>query len=147
MRMLSGKVVHQMDGKNRIRIPAKYKNAFPEKETLYFVEYADGCITVMPESVLDERLATFDEDNPGDPEMMNAKRRIMCSIEEVTEDPQGRTPIPKYFREYAGIEKDVVTVGMGKYIEIWALERFQSNVGSMSNQQANAVAYKKRAEQ
>ena len=147
MKLLSGKVVHQLDAKNRIRIPAKYKNAFPEKEKLYFVEYADGCVTVMPESVLDERLASFDEVNPGDPEMMNAKRRIMCSIEELTEDPQGRAQIPKYFREYAGIEKDVVTVGMGKYIEIWALDRFESNVGSMTIQQAHAVAYKKRTEQ
>ena len=48
MKLLSGKVAHQLDAKNRIRIPAKYKNAFPEKEKLYFVEYAPGCISVMP---------------------------------------------------------------------------------------------------
>ena len=145
--MLSGKVVHQMDAKNRIRIPAKYKNAFPDREKLYFVEYAPDCITVMPESVLSTKLASFDEVNPGDPDMMIAKRRILSSIDEVSEDGQGRTQIPKSFRDYAKLTKDVVTVGMGKYIEIWALERFQSNVGSMSIQQANAVAYKKRAEQ
>ena len=147
MKLLSGKVVHQLDTKNRIRIPAKYKNAFPEKEKLFFVEYAPDCISVMPESVLGSRLASFDEVNPGDPVMMNAKRRILCSIEEVTEDAQGRTQIPKSFREYAELEKDVVTVGMGDYVEIWSQEKFEASVGGMTIQQANAVAYKKTAEQ
>lgn len=145
MKLLSGKVVHQLDTKNRIRIPAKYKSAFPENEKLYFVEYATGCISVMPESVLGERLASFDEVDPGDPELMNAKRRIMSSIEEVAEDAQGRAQIPRSFREYAGLEKDVVTVGMGKYIEIWALERFESTVENMTIQQANKLAYQKRS--
>ena len=39
MKLLSGKVAHQLDAKNRIRIPAKYKGAFPKGETLYYVEY------------------------------------------------------------------------------------------------------------
>ncbi len=147
MKLLSGKVAHQLDAKNRIRIPAKYKNAFPENEKLYYVEYAPDCISVMPESVLGERLASFDEVNPGDPVMMNAKRRILCSIDEVAEDAQGRAQIPKSFREYAGLVKDVVTVGMGNYIEIWAQEKFENSVGSMTIEQANRVAYKKSSEQ
>ena len=72
MKLLSGKVAHQLDAKNRIRIPAKYKGAFPKGETLYYVEYAPHCISVMPESVLGKKLASFDEVNPGDPEMMGA---------------------------------------------------------------------------
>ena len=145
--MLSGKVVHQMDAKNRIRIPAKYKNAFPDREKLYFVEYAPDCITVMPESVLSKKLASFDEVNPGDPNMMIAKRRILSSIDEVSEDGQGRTQIPKSFRDYAKLTKDVVTVGMGSYIEIWSLEKFEEQMNGMSIQQANTLAYKKKAEQ
>ncbi len=144
MKLLSGKVAHQLDAKNRIRIPAKYKNAFPTGEPLYYVEYAPACISVMPESVLNSRLASFDEVNPGDPEMMNAKRRILCSIEEVVEDGQGRAQLPKSFREYASIEKDVITVGMGDYVEIWAQDRFERAVGDMTIQQANALAYKKK---
>ncbi len=145
--MLSGKVVHQMDAKNRIRIPAKYKNAFPDREKLYFVEYAPDCITVMPESVLSTKLASFDEVNPGDPDMMIAKRRILSSIDEVSEDGQGRTQIPKSFRDYAKLTKDVVTVGMGNYVEIWSLEKFEEQMNGMSIQQANTLAYKKKAEQ
>ena len=146
MKLLSGKVAHQLDAKNRIRIPAKYKGAFPKGETLYYVEYAPHCISVMPESVPGKKLASFDEVNPGDPGMMDAKRRILSSIEEVTEDGQGRAQLPKSFREYAGLVKDVITVGMGDYVEIWAQEQFEQSVGKMSIQQANALAYKRSAE-
>ena len=38
MKFLSGKVAHQLDAKNRIRIPAKYKAAFPKGEVLDDVE-------------------------------------------------------------------------------------------------------------
>lgn len=145
--MLSGKVAHQMDGKNRIRIPAKFRNAFPKGEALYYVEYGTGCVSVMPESVLNQKLALFNEADPGDPEMMNAKRRILSSVEELSEDGQGRTQIPRPFRLYASLEKDVITVGMGNYVEIWAAEKFETDVGSMSIQQANQVAYKKRSVQ
>ena len=147
MKFLSGKIVHQMDAKNRIRIPAKYKGGFPEKERLYFVEYAPDCITVMPESVLGVKLASFDNVDPGDPELMAAKRRIMSSIDEVTEDGQGRTQIPKSFRDYAKLTKDVVTVGMGNYVEIWSLEKFEEQMNGMTIRQANAIAYKKNTEQ
>ena len=75
-----------------------------------------------------------------------AKRRILSSIEEVTEDGQGRAQLPKSFREYAGLVKDVITVGMGDYVEIWAQEQFEQSVGKMSIQQANALAYKRSAE-
>ena len=134
MKLLSGKVAHQLDAKNRIRIPAKYKGAFPKGEALYYVEYAPGCVSVMPESVLSSKLASFDEVSPGDPAVMNAKRRILSSIEEVVEDGQGRAQLPKSFREYAGLQKDVVTVGMGDYVDIWAQEKFDEAVGSMSIQ-------------
>ena len=147
MKFLSGKVAHQLDAKNRIRIPAKYKAAFPKGEVLYYVEYAPGCISVMPESVLSRKLASFDEVNPGDPQMMEAKRRIMSCIDEVTEDGQGRAQIPKSFRDYAGLVKDVVTVGMGDYVEIWAQDKFEQSVGGLSIQQANALAYKRNTEQ
>ena len=79
--------------------------------------------------------------------MMIAKRRILSSIDQATEDGQGRTQIPKSFRDYAKLSKDVVTVGMGNYVEIWSLEKFEEQMSGMSIQQANTLAYKKKAEQ
>ncbi len=131
MKLLSGQVSHTLDAKNRIRIPAKYKNAF-NGEALYFVSYADKCIFVLPESALQARLERFSSITTAEPEKLAAKRRILSQIEEVEEDGQGRTVLSQSLRTKAGIVKDVVTVGMGDFIEIWAKERFLADEEDMS---------------
>ena len=40
-------------------------------------------------------------------------------------DKQGRILIPNVLREFAGLTKDVVLVGVGSRIEIWGRERFE----------------------
>ena len=141
MKFMTGTVEHQLDGKNRIRIPAKFRSAFPEKETLYFVRYNADRVAVMPESVLNAKMKVFDDITPDDEEAMDAMAKILGSVEELSEDNQGRTMIPRYFRDAAGIEKDVVTVGMGTYIEIWAKQLHEEKMRKMTVQHANAVAY------
>ncbi len=37
-------------------------------------------------------------------------------------DKQGRINIPAYLREYAGLKKDVVVIGVMNRIEVWSLE-------------------------
>ena len=41
-------------------------------------------------------------------------------------DKQGRTLIPAALRERAGIDKDVVLVGMIDKVEVWSKERFEA---------------------
>ena len=42
-------------------------------------------------------------------------------------DKQGRILIPTKLREQAGLEKDVVFVGVVSKIEIWSKERWENN--------------------
>ena len=135
-KLLSGQVAHQLDQKNRIRIPSKYKNAFPQNEALYFVRYNDMCVFIMPESSLQRRLARYNEIDTSNPQLMAAKRAIMKRIETVEEDNQGRTVLSQSLREAVGIVKDVVTVGMGDYLELWSRERLAAEDEEMSSADA-----------
>ena len=54
MKYFSGTVSHQLDAKNRIRIPAKFRNDLDD--AYYFVAGAQGCISVFPKAALEERL-------------------------------------------------------------------------------------------
>ena len=40
-------------------------------------------------------------------------------------DKQGRILIPKYLKDYAGIKRDVVIIGVSNRIEIWSRESWQ----------------------
>jgi len=42
-------------------------------------------------------------------------------------DKQGRILIPNKLREQAGLEKDIVFVGVLSKIEIWSKEKWESN--------------------
>ena len=51
---LTGEYDHQIDAKNRIRIPGKLRG---KEEKLYFTKGTDGCIFVFYESAIKEKFA------------------------------------------------------------------------------------------
>lgn len=144
--MLGGRVDHTIDDKNRIRIPAAYLDAFPEGEQLYFVEYATGCISIMPESVKNRRIGSEEDFDPDDEAMMDAMRTIYASVTPVEMDNQKRVKVPRYFKDLAGLKKDIVTVGFMDFIEVWDRERYEAKRAQMTIKRANEIYYKRRRE-
>ncbi len=132
MQYFTGSISHQLDAKNRIRIPKRYRSAFPENEKLYFMRYTKGCIAVLSESALGERLAALSDIKSDKPLLQQAKRAILSAVEPVEEDDQKRAVLSQTMRSHAGIEKDVMTVGMGDYLEIWEPGRFKESLGDMT---------------
>ena len=51
-------------------------------------------------------------------------RFFLAGATQVEVDKQGRILMPTQLRTFAGLEKDVVLVGMGKRIEIWSAEQW-----------------------
>lgn len=140
MKFVSGTASHQLDAKFRTRIPAKYRSAFPENESLHFVLFSTGCVAIMCTSVMEKYLLSFSNIDPADEDAMRAKRYLYSRVEDVILDNQKRFMIPKSIREYAGLNKNLISVGMGDYIEIWEEENYLQSVKDMSVAAANRVA-------
>jgi MraZ protein len=64
-------------------------------------------------------LSDFDE------EQRRLKRIFFMSIAQVELDSAGRILLPKAMLAHAKLEKDVIMVGMGNYIEMWNPEMFE----------------------
>ena len=62
-------------------------------------------------------------------------RNIVGSSLEVVTDKQGRILVPGNLREHAGLDKDVVLVGVIDKIEVWDKERWgaQTNISNMDD--------------
>lgn len=146
MKYMSGRVYNTLDEKKRFRIPSKFKNDLPE-EPLFYVHYLDDCLALMPESVYNRFLARFDNVDFGDLDMIAAKRRLSSISEAYSEDRYGRSAIPRFMLRDAEIEKDVVTIGMGDYLEIWALDKLEAKDAELSIDQANRIAYLRKKEE
>lgn len=55
-------------------------------------------------------------------------RFFLAGADSVQTDKTGRILIPSNLRDYAGITKDAVLVGVGSRVEIWSKERWEGTV-------------------
>ncbi len=115
--MFFGEYSHALDEKGRIRIPSKLKVGLGEYVATKGV---DNCIYIFSKSYFEnEFLESINRISAYSLTGQNAVRAILSSTFEIEEDAQGRFVIPASLREFAGITKNVVSVGVGKRIEIW----------------------------
>ena len=107
--MFRGKVQNSIDGKNRVIIPAKYRDALG-KECIV-TKGLDDCLEVYPMQAWAEEEARYATLPRTDVEARALLRYRSGNAENCELDKQGRMVIPQFLREEAGIEKDLVTIG------------------------------------
>ena len=114
--MFLGQYAHTVDTKGRTFIPAKYRDELGD--TVVVTRGTSKCLTVYPMSEWEKYTAKIAEL----PQAHAAKIRrfVFSNASDVPIDTQGRIGLVAGLREYAGIEKNVVILGLGSYIEIWA---------------------------
>ena len=123
--MFKGMFEHQVDDKNRIRIPSKFKKELSGEngeKSYSFFRGMNRCICVMADDELDEAIGSIADE--GISESNKASLMLFGSIFSAEEDGQGRVTLPTMLKKMAGIQKDVVTIGRGKRLEIWAAEKY-----------------------
>jgi MraZ protein len=121
-----GNVRHQLDEKDRMRIPAKYREALGSVSYILPGRKVDGnhcCLYVIPYDKFEKVFAKLDTDELyGGDEKVDAATTILGAAEKLTEDQQGRVRLSKALCSCASIEKDLVFVGKGTYLELWSAE-------------------------
>ena len=116
--MLTGKYSHSLDSKNRIIIPAKLKEQLGETVTI--LRGSDRCLTVYSAEEW-EKYAQKISELPKT-KVREITRYLYSNSMEVQPDSQGRVMLTPDMLAFAGISKNIITVGCGKYAEIWAEE-------------------------
>lgn len=120
--MFIGEYNHSLDTKNRIIIPAKFREELGK--TFVLTKGLDGCLYVYPKSqweVLQKKLETLPLTNK------NARafvRFFFSGAHELEIDKQGRTLIPQNLLEYGQIQKEIVSIGVSNRIEIWSKDKW-----------------------
>ena len=124
-----GMYEHQLDDKNRLRIPSKFRKGLLgdlDDKPYCFFRCKDGCIGVMSEDTMAKTFEPLSKGGLGD--VSGIRRAILSSIATAEEDAQGRVVLPAMLKKMAGIQKNVVTLGMGKRLEIWSAERYYAYI-------------------
>ena len=119
--MFYGEYLHKLDKKNRLIIPSGFRDIIREMciEKLYITRGLDECLFVFPEGEWKSQESKFKSMSFTKKEVRKFKRLFFSGAVEVAPDKQWRILIPDYLREYAGLSKNVVIVGVSNRVEVW----------------------------
>lgn len=121
--MLIGHYQTKVDPKGRASLPVKYKSELGKK-VIITTGYENSLMIV---ALKDWQAVVGQATNQGltlGPARAT-DRFLLGGAFEVELDKLGRFLIPKALRGYAGITQDVVFVGVGNRVELWALAKWQ----------------------
>lgn len=124
--MFLGEHQHSLDAKGRLIVPAKFRADLGDR--FIVTRGLDRCLFAYPISewqVIEGKLKAL----PLTQSDARAFVRFFFSgATECEMDKQGRIMLPVNLREYAGLEREVTSVGVSTRVEIWSRERWEEYV-------------------
>jgi MraZ protein len=125
MAIFLGEYSCKLDDKGRVPFPAAFRavatNSNGQVCLVAKKNASDKCITLMTEAGWEEHIRHMSSGlNPYDEKHKSLLRWLFRDTDKLEPDAVGRILLSKKFIEQAGIGKDVIFVGLGEKIELWA---------------------------
>ena len=127
--MFYGTHEHTIDEKNRLTLPAKFRDGLDGGVVL--VRGIDGTVDVYPRRSWEasaERISALDSLTREAREM---KRFVFAGANVTDLDKQGRVLVPPDLARHASLGRDVAVVGVDDHIEIWDRLQWASHVSAI----------------
>ena len=121
--MFYGQYHHTLDSKDRMTIPAKFRELVGEG--VFVFQGFDHNLMVFTKDhfeILSQQVDGTDLTNT-DARLM--RRLFFATAEWVDVDKAGRILVPGFLKKAAGLSNEVVLVGAGKFFEIWSKELWE----------------------
>jgi len=116
--VLLGEFDHTLDDKNRLTLPARFRQAFADGVVV--TRGMDGCLAVYTREAWDrfieQRLSELD---PFSREARQMSRFLFAGAVEAELDRQGRVGLPPALLQHARLGREVVVAGLRDHVEIW----------------------------
>lgn len=123
--MFCSQFSHNLDEKNRFKIPASMRDELGVKA--YLIKSPDidtKCVYLYSESGWNELYKEFNQGGEHNQERRRLARKILSGVVYGEVDKGGRLTLNSALKEYAGIEDSVQIVGNNNHIEIWSPEEW-----------------------
>ncbi len=115
--MFLGECTHNLDDKGRLTIPSKHRAELAAG--LVVTRGMDRCLFLFPMAEWEKLAEPINRRSITAKDTRDFRRLMFSGASDVIPDKLGRILIPPYLREYAGLDSEVVIVGLYTYLEIW----------------------------
>ena len=140
MLITEGTFNSSMDSGGRFQLPVALRPVSAQVEGRFVMNMGvEKCITLYP---MDEWLVyrqQLSELNVFRPDQRALVRYFLSSATEVKVDSKNRILVPRHLSQYAGLEKEILVVGMLHFLEIWNPDRYSENMMQIPEQEKAAV--------
>ena len=126
--MFYGEYEHTLDRKGRLIVPSKLREVAQANyvEKFFITRGLDQCLFLFTEEEWKFQESKFKSLSFTKSAARSFTRLYFSGASDVTCDKQGRILIPKVLKDFAGVKRDVVILGVSNHIEIWAKEKWQT---------------------
>jgi len=121
-RMFIGEYRHSLDNKNRLIMPAKFRDELGQNFVI--TKGLDNCLFIYSGEewkIIESKLKALPMTNK---DARAFVRFFFAGATECEIDKQGRALIPSNLKEFAKIDKDAVIIGVSTRLELWSLEEW-----------------------
>ncbi len=124
--MFQGSSALALDAKGRLSVPARHREVLQQLcgGQLTLTKHPDGCLVVFPRPAwlsFREKVATLPISAAG------WKRIFLGSAMDVEIDSASRVPVAPELRDAAGLDKNVILMGMGSHLELWDAAKYAAH--------------------
>ena len=123
--MFMGEYSHTIDSKGRLIVPSKFRESLGDEFVV--TKGLDGCLFVYSQEEWMNIEEKFKQVSLTTKDARKFSRFFFAGAATVEVDKQGRILLPSVLREFAGLEKDIVSVGVLSRIEIWSKDKWQES--------------------
>jgi MraZ protein len=123
--LLTGTQARTLDDKKRVALPKRVRDQLGEPKTLFVTPGPDQCLWLYTQAGLEELAAKLDQTPATDAEARVFRRLYFAQTEAVDLDKAGRILIPDRLLQFAGMQHEVVLIGVRDHLELWDGERWQ----------------------
>ncbi|AOY56175.1 MAG: hypothetical protein RI933_518 [Actinomycetota bacterium] len=135
--MLLGTHAPKLDEKGRVILPAKFRDEL--QSGLVITRGQDRCLYVFSSAEFNSVHEKIKQAPITSADARNYLRVFLSGASDEQPDKQGRVTIPAVLREYAGLDKELVVIGVGSRAEIWDAATWNSYLAAQETSFANVA--------
>lgn len=123
-----GQYIHALDAKNRVNIPSKLLRLVDPKRDgrgLWITKGFERCLFAFTPAGWESFRRQLEAQPPGKREVRQVQRHFLGGADYQMPDKQGRVLLADPLRQWGGLVRDVMIVGLDARIEIWDMQRWK----------------------
>ena len=126
--LLTGTHPRTLDDKKRLVLPKRVREQLGEPALLYVTPGPDRSLWLFTQDCLERQAERLDQASGADGDARVFRRLYVAQTEAVEVDKAGRILLPDRLSSLAGLNHEVVLLGVRDHLELWDAARWQQYV-------------------